>query len=72
MDVGAPSNFERLNALPDDAGYRLSSSWWSDRAIRARIKADHERSAMSGVPIRPAPPKPTPGCATPTCTPAPG
>ena len=43
MDVGAPSNFERLNALPDDAA-RLSVELVEDRAIRARIKADFERS----------------------------
>ncbi len=43
MDVGAPSNFERLDALPDDAA-RLSVELVEDRAIRARIKADYARS----------------------------
>ena len=43
MDVGAPSNFERLNALPDDAA-RLSVELVEDRAIRARIKADFSHS----------------------------
>ena len=43
MDVGAPSNFERLNALPDDAA-RLSVELVEDRAIRARIKTDFQRS----------------------------
>jgi len=41
MDVGAPSNFERLEALPEDAA-RLSVDLVEDRAIRARIKADFE------------------------------
>lgn len=42
MDVGAPSNFERLNAgRLDLAGLRVEQV--SDEAIRARIKADQER-----------------------------
>lgn len=41
MDVGAPSNFERLGALPEDAA-KLSVELVEDRAIRARIKADYD------------------------------
>ncbi|HVN99316.1 MAG TPA: threonine synthase [Steroidobacteraceae bacterium] len=46
MDVGNPSNLERLTALyPDAAALRLALSAVSvdDGAIRARIRADHER-----------------------------
>lgn len=46
MDVGNPSNLERLTALyPDAAAMRLALSAVSvdDGAIRARIRADHER-----------------------------
>ncbi len=46
MDVGNPSNLERLTALyPDAAALRLAVSAVSidDGAIRARIRADHER-----------------------------
>ena len=46
MDVGNPSNLERLTALyPDAATLRLALSAVSidDGAIRARIRADHER-----------------------------
>jgi len=42
MDVGAPSNFERLNAgMLDLSGLKVEQV--SDAAIRARIKADHDR-----------------------------
>ena len=46
MDVGSPSNLERLTALyPDAAALRsgLSAVSIDDGAIRARISADHER-----------------------------
>jgi threonine synthase len=45
MDVGSPSNLERLTALyPDAAALRaaLSAVSIDDNAIRARIRADHE------------------------------
>ena len=46
MDVGAPSNLERLTALYPDAarlGATLSAVSIDDAAIRARIRADHLR-----------------------------
>jgi threonine synthase len=46
MDVGNPSNLERLTALYPDAaalGLALSAVSIDDGAIRARIRADHER-----------------------------
>ena len=46
MDVGSPSNLERLTALyPDVAALRaaVSAVSISDDAIRARIRSDHER-----------------------------
>ena len=46
MDVGNPSNLERLTAMyPDAAALRaaLSAVSIDDGAIRARIRADHER-----------------------------
>lgn len=43
MDVGAPSNFERLAALPP-AHRRLGVELVSDARIRARIRAEHEAS----------------------------
>ena len=46
MDVGSPSNLERLTAMyPDVAALRAAVSAVSidDEAIRARIRADHER-----------------------------
>lgn len=46
MDVGNPSNLERLTALYPDAaalGIALSAVSIDDNAIRARIRADHER-----------------------------
>jgi threonine synthase len=46
MDVGAPSNLERLTALYPDAaclGEALSAVSIDDAAIRARIRADHLR-----------------------------
>jgi threonine synthase len=46
MDVGAPSNLERLTALYPDAaslGQALSAVSVDDAAIRARIRADHAR-----------------------------
>ena len=46
MDVGNPSNLERLvNLYPDAAELKLAISACSidDAAIRARIRADHER-----------------------------
>jgi threonine synthase len=46
MDVGNPSNLERLTALyPDAAALRLAVSAVTieDEAIRARIRADYER-----------------------------
>lgn len=43
MDVGAPSNFERLVALPE--GQReLRVELVDDEAIKARVRADHEAS----------------------------
>lgn len=43
MDVGAPSNFERLNMLPDPLR-RLSVERVDDDAIRGRIGAEYARS----------------------------
>jgi len=43
MDVGAPSNFERLERLPDPRG-QITVERVDDDAIRARIRAEHERS----------------------------
>ncbi len=46
MDVGAPSNLERLSALYPDAarlGAALSAVSVDDAAIQARIRIDHER-----------------------------
>lgn len=46
MDVGNPSNLERLTALYPDAaalGLAVSAVSIDDGAIRARIRADHER-----------------------------
>jgi threonine synthase len=43
MDVGAPSNFERLIALPPDLR-DLRVELVSDDAIRARIRAEYEAS----------------------------
>ncbi len=43
MDVGAPSNFERLAALPD-AARAVRVELVEDDAIRARIAADHAAS----------------------------
>jgi threonine synthase len=46
MDVGNPSNLERMSALYPDAarlGAALSATWVDDAAIAARIKADYER-----------------------------
>jgi threonine synthase len=46
MDVGAPSNLERLTALYPDAarlGAALAAVSIDDRAIAARIRADHLR-----------------------------
>jgi threonine synthase len=46
MDVGNPSNLERLTALYPDAaalGLAISAVSIDDGAIRARIRADHER-----------------------------
>jgi threonine synthase len=49
MDVGAPSNFERLDAgALDLAG--LAVERIDDDAIRARIKADHERLGYAWCP----------------------
>ncbi len=43
MDVGAPSNFERLAALPEDlAAVEVASV--DDDTIRARIKRDHRET----------------------------
>lgn len=42
MDVGAPSNFERLAALIGDRG-EVSVDWVEDDAIRARIRTEHQR-----------------------------
>ena len=44
MDVGAPSNFERLERLPDPLRQLLSVERVDDDAIRARIAAEHARS----------------------------
>jgi threonine synthase len=41
MDVGAPSNFERLAALPRDQRH-LRVELVDDEAIKARIRADYE------------------------------
>lgn len=46
MDVGSPSNLERLTALYPDAsalGAAVSAVSVDDNAIRARIRADYER-----------------------------
>jgi threonine synthase len=46
MDVGNPSNLERLTSLYPDAaalGLAISAVSIDDGAIRARIRADHER-----------------------------
>jgi threonine synthase len=46
MDVGSPSNLERLTALYPDVGAMraaLSAVSITDDAIRARIRADHDR-----------------------------
>ena len=46
MDVGSPSNLERLTALYPDAvslGAAVSAVSVDDEAIRARIRADHDR-----------------------------
>ena len=46
MDVGNPSNLERLGALFPDAaalGGALSADWVDDAAIRARIRSDYAR-----------------------------
>jgi len=46
MDVGSPSNLERLSALYPDAvslGAAVSAVSVDDNAIRARIRADHDR-----------------------------
>jgi threonine synthase len=42
MDVGAPSNFERLDGAPLDP-YSVRVEKVDDTQIRARIKADHGR-----------------------------
>lgn len=49
MDVGNPSNLERLSALYPDAkalGLALSAVSIDDGAISARIRADHDRYGM--------------------------
>jgi len=43
MDVGTPSNFERLVHLPEEAR-RISVEQVDDDTIRARIKLEHARS----------------------------
>ena len=43
MDVGAPSNFERLARLPDPAA-QIEVERVEDETIRARIVAEHERT----------------------------
>jgi threonine synthase len=46
MDVGNPSNLERMSALYPDArqlGAALSADWVADQAISARIRADYAR-----------------------------
>jgi threonine synthase len=43
MDVGAPSNFERLNMLPDPPR-QLEVERVDDHAIRSRISAEYARS----------------------------
>ncbi|HXG80265.1 MAG TPA: threonine synthase [Sphingomicrobium sp.] len=43
MDVGAPSNFERLTALPEDQR-KLQVELVDDEAIKARIRTDYEAS----------------------------
>lgn len=43
MDVGAPSNFERLEQLPDPL-HQLSVERVDDDAIRSRIALEHARS----------------------------
>src|SRR5205085_7772910 len=47
MDVGAPSNFERLERLPDPPGQLLAVERVDDDAIRARIRAEHKRSGYA-------------------------
>jgi threonine synthase len=44
MDVGAPSNFERLALRPEPRGELLAVERVDDDAIRARIRREHERS----------------------------
>ncbi len=44
MDVGAPSNFERLITLPEDQG-EVRVQLIDDEAIRARIRADYQACA---------------------------
>ena len=49
MDVGSPSNLERLTALYPDAaalGIALSAVAIDDNAIRARIRSDYQRYAV--------------------------
>jgi threonine synthase len=43
MDVGAPSNFERLAALPQELR-ELDVQWVDDETIRARIVSEYEAS----------------------------
>ncbi|MBV9882118.1 MAG: threonine synthase [Sphingomonadaceae bacterium] len=44
MDVGAPSNFERLALLPEPRGQLLVVERVDDDAIRDRIRREHDRS----------------------------
>jgi threonine synthase len=44
MDVGAPSNFERLERLPAPLRQLAAVERVDDDAIRARIRVEHERS----------------------------
>jgi threonine synthase len=53
MDVGNPSNFERLIALhptADDLRKAISATSIDDAAIRARIRADHEALGITWCP----------------------
>jgi threonine synthase len=53
MDVGDPSNFERLRALyPDRTAMRgaISADWVDDAAIRARIRTDFVRYGRAWCP----------------------
>ena len=49
MDVGAPSNFERLGTLPEDPR-DVRVELVDDETIRARIRADYQALRLRLVP----------------------